>query len=135
MRKKQQWIMTALTLLLCAAVCASILSLYRAGYVRHASSGPVQPIFTWEETVAQIRYLLPVAVLWLLGAFFCKAEQTKNRPAVRPEKQRTPASSGRLRLLLLIFALAFIALGVLNGGLHDVLVKAIQICTECIGLG
>ncbi len=32
-------------------------------------------------------------------------------------------------------AAALITLGVLNGGLRDVLIKAIKICTECIGLG
>ena len=32
-------------------------------------------------------------------------------------------------------AITLIALGVLNGGMRDVLVKAINICTECIGLG
>ena len=32
-------------------------------------------------------------------------------------------------------ALALVILGVLNGGLRDVLVKAANICTECIGLG
>lgn len=40
-----------------------------------------------------------------------------------------------LRLALLAVAVVFIALGVTNGGLWDVLVKAINICTECIGLG
>ena len=36
-----------------------------------------------------------------------------------------------------VFALAvtFIILGILNGGANDVLVKAINICTECIGIG
>ena len=29
----------------------------------------------------------------------------------------------------------FIVLGILNGGMADVLIKAINICTECIGLG
>ena len=32
-------------------------------------------------------------------------------------------------------AVTFIILGVFNGGARDVLVKAINICTECIGLG
>ena len=32
-------------------------------------------------------------------------------------------------------AIVFIVLGVMNGGLRYVLVKAINICTECIGLG
>ena len=31
--------------------------------------------------------------------------------------------------------IVFIVLGVMNGGLRDVLVKAVNICTECIGLG
>lgn len=30
---------------------------------------------------------------------------------------------------------AFVAWGIFNGGAHDVLIKAINICTECIGLG
>ena len=40
-----------------------------------------------------------------------------------------------LRLGLYAAAVGLIALGVANGGLWDVLVKAINICTECIGLG
>jgi hypothetical protein len=31
--------------------------------------------------------------------------------------------------------LLFIVLGIVNGGMADVLNKAIKICTECIGLG
>ncbi|MBD5131248.1 MAG: hypothetical protein HDT28_01445 [Clostridiales bacterium] len=34
-----------------------------------------------------------------------------------------------------VVAVTFIIVGALNGGAHDVLVKAINICTECIGLG
>ena len=37
--------------------------------------------------------------------------------------------------LILIAAAGLIAAGILNGGLHDVFIKAIYICTECIGLG
>ena len=40
-----------------------------------------------------------------------------------------------LRLILYACALLMLVLGVMNGGLSDVLVKAINICTECIGLG
>ncbi len=40
-----------------------------------------------------------------------------------------------VRCLLLLAAAGLIALGVLNGGMRDVLIKAINICTECIGLG
>lgn len=36
---------------------------------------------------------------------------------------------------LFVLGLALVALGVRNGGAMDVLAKAIQICSECIGLG
>lgn len=40
-----------------------------------------------------------------------------------------------VRLAVLAVAIVFIAVGALNGGMNDVLVKAIQICRECIGIG
>lgn len=40
-----------------------------------------------------------------------------------------------VRIALLILAVALIIWGVCNGGAGDVLKKAINICTECIGLG
>ena len=40
-----------------------------------------------------------------------------------------------LRGALYIAAAALIVCGIANGGMRDVLVKAINICTECIGLG
>ena len=36
---------------------------------------------------------------------------------------------------LVIAAVALIVAGILNGGMRDVLYKAKNICTECIGLG
>lgn len=40
-----------------------------------------------------------------------------------------------VRALLLIAAALMIAAGLANGGLRDVLYKAKNICTECIGIG
>ena len=40
-----------------------------------------------------------------------------------------------IRLAVLAVALVFIGVGIWNGGMNDVLTKAIMICTECIGLG
>lgn len=40
-----------------------------------------------------------------------------------------------IRLAVLAAGLTFLIWGVLNGGASDVLIKAINICTECIGLG
>lgn len=60
----------------------------------------------------------------------CSAEQRK--PAVPTEKG---SHVNMIRGILLVLSVTFIVLGVMNGGLYDVLVKAINICTECIGLG
>lgn len=40
-----------------------------------------------------------------------------------------------VRILVFLVAVLFIILGILNGGMGDVIKKAIKICTECIGMG
>lgn len=40
-----------------------------------------------------------------------------------------------VRCLILAVAIIFVTVGVFNGGMSDVLQKAVKICTECIGLG
>ncbi len=52
--------------------------------------------------------------------------------AAGPEKEER---RNLLRRILMAAAIVFIIMGILNGGMKDVLVKAIRVCTECIGLG
>ena len=49
--------------------------------------------------------------------------------------KRKPSPANLMRKFLVILAILLIAVGVANGGARDVLVKAVNICTECIGLG
>ena len=44
-------------------------------------------------------------------------------------------SSEKIRYALLIAAAALALFGFFSGGTADVLTKAVNICTECIGLG
>ncbi len=39
------------------------------------------------------------------------------------------------RIIIAVLAVVFIVVGIFNGGMADVLAKAVRICTECIGLG
>ena len=52
---------------------------------------------------------------------------------------KKPASRSKLvfgiRIAVALVAIIFIVLGIINGGMADVLSKAVNICTECIGLG
>lgn len=47
----------------------------------------------------------------------------------------SPAAVWAVRGVILTAAVVFIILGIFNGGVQDVIQKAIKICTECIGLG
>ena len=63
-----------------------------------------------------------------------KAEKG-GRPDPAAAGELPPRGTAAIQILLLLAAGGLIVLGVLNGGLNDVLLKAINICTECIGLG
>lgn len=63
-----------------------------------------------------------------------KAAPRKAAQSVKPSGKGAHIKNAA-RIVLLCAAIALIVLGVNNGGMFDVLVKAINICTECIGLG
>ena len=73
------------------------------------------------------------------AAWYYKGDAMRFRlVAVLPEKAGQAGHSPLLSIFhitLLLLGVLFIVLGVMNGGMRDVLVKAIQICTECSGLG
>ena len=56
---------------------------------------------------------------------------------VRPEPKALPQRRGMggLQIALVVIAIGLIVVGVFNGSARDVLYKAINICTECVGLG
>ena len=106
---------------------------------------------SWELEGVMGQMLLHV-VPWVMLAFAagCAASVVCGRSVLREcEALRGAASGGTpcgtqetcrtsivvMRAVLLAAAIVFIVLGVMNGGVYDVLVKAINICTECIGLG
>lgn len=64
----------------------------------------------------------------------------KNKNALGEKAQEKSARNENLtlnavRLAVLILGILFIILGISNGGMEQVLGKAVRICTECIGLG
>lgn len=49
--------------------------------------------------------------------------------------QITENRLNRIRCVIFVLAVIFIIAGIANGNMHAVMVKAINICTECVGLG
>ena len=80
------------------------------------------------------------AVIW--AAFLCRRSMEREISLLKgvsgnqsPETASKPSCLPYVRIALYAFALVLIVLGFNNGGMRDVLVKAINICTGCIGLG
>lgn len=74
-----------------------------------------------------------------LSAEKCQ-RRMKSCAATVPEKNKEGQEKAKrnwpvVQIGLGVTAVVFIVLGVMNRGWYDVLVKAINICTECIGLG
>ena len=63
--------------------------------------------------------------------------KAEKEAGVRPEPKASPRrrGMGALQIALIVAAVGFIIAGVFNGSARDVLYKAINICTECVGLG
>lgn len=127
----------------CAAICAVCAACIAAYFLApgHFASRDLEAVMA-----QMLRRVAPWA-LAALAAIFCferidaklvlreieQARLAPRRQAEQPARRAFPVSA--VRGALLASAAALIALGVLNGGMRDTLVKAIQICTECIGLG
>ena len=100
-----------------------------------------------------VRVLLPWTAVGLGALAVCsglrersvlrEAEAARERlkeekePGVSPEPKAAPwpRGIGALQIALIAVAIGLIVVGVFNGSARDVLYKAINICTECVGLG
>ena len=78
----------------------------------------------------------------LAASFFCRRSMEREINLLKgisgtkaPEAAAKPSRMGHVRIALYAVAMVLIVLGIHNGGMRDVLIKAINICTECIGLG
>ena len=81
--------------------------------------------------------LLMAAEQWNFRLLMKELELRRSAPKRKPDAAAPEKTTGRnvIRVIIAAAAVALIVLGVMNGGMFDVLVKAINICTECIGLG
>jgi hypothetical protein len=106
----------ALFILPCAAVSLGLLTGERL--LRHAS-------------VARETATVKAALVAMKGT----AKPTEKANPDKKKWSSDPRFVWGVRGAILVVGVVFIVLGVCNGGMADVLGKAIRICTECIGLG
>ena len=58
-----------------------------------------------------------------------------SKPVTLTESEKETNTVLAVKVIVLLLGAVFIILGIFNGGMDDVLQKAVKICTECIGLG
>lgn len=123
--------------------CFGVVSIYLAGQngANLVNGVYLSPVFSQENLGELLIRLAPCFVLYgllaaatlIVGALSGKKVETN--PTPHPVRYADMPPQGTIRIVLAAIALLFIILGVMNGGARDVLIKAINICTECIGLG
>ncbi|MBQ9528057.1 MAG: hypothetical protein IJR68_10645 [Fretibacterium sp.] len=144
-------VQTVLCVLLAVLLAAGTVILYREGAARKAER-PLEWIYTREKSAEKLAAVAPVFLVFLTltaaGLFLVSAQRravwvgNKSARGVKIDREllaSRPLQPGRtmkrVRMALILAAIALIAAGVLNGSAHDVFYKAVKICTECVGLG
>lgn len=75
-------------------------------------------------------------IIWeLLSPTKIKKQRIINNKSDDNIPSETPKNVKIIRLVILSTAIVILIFGFITGGYADVLTKAINICTECIGLG
>ena len=136
-------------LVLQAAVCVLLAVLLAAGAVGICADGlarkaedPLDNIYTPDHMAAVMTAAIPLFIAFIAllaaGLVLGVKDPKADKPAglsgpVEPEAG--PKHRRIFQAAFVVMAAAFIIAGVLNGSAGDVLIKAIHICTECIGLG
>ncbi len=143
-RKIYPIILAAVSILLAALLCASAVSVYLEGSARRAEN-PLENIYTREIAAEKLTLIAPVFLLLIILLFAgllpgLRKEKKKTghtgtgseAPAVRNGEEKKKKV---LQTVVVVTAVILIIAGILNGSAYDVLIKAITICSECIGLG
>ncbi len=133
-------IQSALWILLTVSLIAAVIGIYREGTAAKADD-VLTWIFSREKIAEAFRLIRPLFYITIgvsaVGLILGVKDESSLKP-VKGRKIQNPVSWTRgkiLRAILLIAAVCLLAAGVFNGSARDVLGKAVNICTECIGLG
>ena len=138
LKKIYLFIESALAVIITSWLADSFIKIYRAGS-EIKSANPLESIYTREIIAKKFYYIAPVlvifAVMTLCGVILgiktsSHAKIDDKFIRVKPNK-----SYKNLQVIIILIAIILIISGVINDSTRDVLYKAINICSECIGLG
>ena len=155
-KKIMHYINSALYSLWAILTAGSAISIYLKGAAYQAQGHPEAWIFTREKAMEAFGTFVPVLALAVVMTLICVIkgfrDDTQDKPVADPDLisiykaereterdvQAEAAKVKKLRavkITVLIAAVIFVIAGIRNGSMEDTLIKAINICTECVGLG
>ena len=151
-------VQSILCILVAAAMSAAAWQIYSGGMAQRAAD-PLAWIYTRDTVARKLAFIAPLIFLCLgmgIGGMILGVKDSRERIAAKnlqtagskAEKdvhrtEKNTASAGAsaikkpslLQAVIVIAAIFLIIAGVVNGSARDVLYKAANICTECVGLG
>ncbi|MBO6133895.1 MAG: hypothetical protein J6P05_06145 [Lachnospiraceae bacterium] len=139
---------TAICVLSALLLAGAAIGIYHEGTIRKARD-PEAYIYTRADA---LNVAAPGAALMIVGLSLSAIggvlgirDEKADRPVTDKDCMRSSgAENGKAisdeklrksRLMVLTIAIFCIIAGIINGNMSSILVKAINICTECIGLG
>jgi hypothetical protein len=155
-KKTLLYINSALYSLWAILMAGSAIRIYRDGAAYQAQGHPEAWIFTREKAMEAFGTFVPVLALAVVMTLICVIkgirDDSQDKPVADPDLisiykaereterdvQAEAAKAKKLQVVkitLLIAAVIFVIAGIRNGSMEDTLIKAINICTECVGLG
>ena len=155
-KKVMLYINSALYSLWAILTAGSAISIYLKGAAYQAQGHPEAWIFTREKAMEAFGTFAPVLALAVVMTLICVIkgirDDSQDKPVADPDLisiykaereterdiQAEAAKAKKLRavkIAVLIAAVIFVIAGIRNGSMEDTLIKAINICTECVGLG
>ena len=151
------WIQAVLCILLWFLLSRGMARMYMEGVRLNADGQLTEWIFTREKMAGLLKSLIPLFIsefaVLLLSVGIHPAGEDMEKPAgyrktarkqtggdsdgmrLMPSEARDTRAARTVRVVLLLAAGALILHGIFNGSMQDVFIKAVKICTECIGLG
>ena len=137
-------IQSVLCLLTAIALIVADLIIYFQG-LSEKNADPMASIYTADAIADQAILVMPLIIASLIVTVICAIRRAKGGEAagvprslfIKPNNEDGMSGSAvtAVRIIILALAVLFIIIGLFNGSLEDVFIKASRICTECIGLG
>ena len=141
-KKMLLYVQAALCVLWAVLMAAAAVRIYSEGIAYQAQGHPEAWIYTREKAAAAIGRYLPLLLLAVITNIACAVTGARDggqdEPAADPaliKKKKKEREDASARAAVLIIAVLFVIAGILNGSMEDMFIKAVNICSECIGLG